>query len=338
MLLGACRKPRPSDPSWRGSLRGAGEAPTRQHTGSVARVAPALSPVHPALLLLLGRAARGSSTATLPGAPLPCRELWGRSPAWQGPSGEEWVHPDLRCVPQARPNIWLPWCRPGHPATPSCSQAIPPDPALPPPPTPLHCFRNSGWSQGEKGTPLWTPVTTHRQALSAAHPPQSPNGAAKVRTRCSPVLTPVLTPVPGVSVEAEARTRCAVPTRWHHQPQRNLGQRQGRNVSPQQASPPGQHTPAQLRRHSLEAWESPPSESKLLGHCPAAGKGLSPLTGGPHGAAGLIPPSSGPGKETGSKSEGFNALSRFLHKSEIYDSSPLQLVKKIQDLSQSMCN
>ena len=57
MLLGACRKPRPSDPSWRGSLWGAGEAPTCQHTGSVAHVAPALSPVHLALLLLLGRAA-----------------------------------------------------------------------------------------------------------------------------------------------------------------------------------------------------------------------------------------------------------------------------------------
>ena len=64
---------------------------------------------------------------------------------------------------------------------------------------------------------------------------------------------------------------------------------------------PGQQRPAQLHRHSLEAWGSPPSESRPSGHCPAAGKGLSPLTGGPGGAADLTPPSSGPRKETDNK-------------------------------------
>lgn len=114
----------------RGPLTQTGEAVAggweKPRPGSVAHVAPALSPAHPALLLLLGRAARGSSRATLPGAPLPCRELWGTGLAWQGPHGGEWAHPDPKCVPQARPNTWPPWCRPGHPTTPSCSWAIPP--------------------------------------------------------------------------------------------------------------------------------------------------------------------------------------------------------------------
>lgn len=153
MSLRACRKPWPSDPSWRGSWQGAGEDLPCQHTGSVV---PALSPAHPALLLLLG----GQLQRHTPRGRAALHGAMGDKPGLAGPLG--------RTVCTSRPEVcptgpsrhlaplvqtWTPshpvlLPGPPHPPTPT------PRPGLPQAPRrPSFSSRNSGWSQGEEGLP-----------------------------------------------------------------------------------------------------------------------------------------------------------------------------------------
>ncbi|XP_036717289.1 proline-rich protein HaeIII subfamily 1-like [Balaenoptera musculus] len=193
-------------------------------------------------------------------------------------------------IPQACPDTWLHWRRPGGPAGAPCTHLLPPGSltqTLHRPPPPPHRFTDPGTEagpRGEEGAALWT--THHR-------PPPTPSQCGTHK------LCPASARGLRIGSPAQRTLRYAVPTRWRHRPTGTRGLWKVPAVPPPQGSverlrgtgavptaggadaeaplcgpgprtaPEGPwHPPTQLRKHSLQA--PGPSGSTHRGSAQAA--------------------------------------------------------------------
>lgn len=154
MSLRACRKLWLSDPSWRSSWQGAREDPPRQNTGSVV---PALSPAHPALLLLLG----GQLQRHTPRGRAALHGAMGDKPSLAGPLGRTVCTSRPEVCPTGPSRHLAPLVQtwtPSHPVLlpgPPTRPRRPPDPASPRPRAdPLSVPGTQAGHRERKGSPV----------------------------------------------------------------------------------------------------------------------------------------------------------------------------------------
>lgn len=266
--LRACRKPWPSD-SWRGSWQGAGK--TCPASTLAAGACP--EPCPPSTAPAPGRAA--PERGTLPGAGLPCMELWGQARPGRALG---------RTVCTSRPEVCptgpsrhlAPLVQTPRPATLSCSQGPPPTHADPRPGLPQAradplSVQKLGLVTGRGRAPQRAPVTTHCQPSTVQH------AHCKIQmvqqgTSCPPALR---------REARKLRRMChAVPTRWHHHPQRHLGQGKsgqrgrGRGAACPHSRPLRQGSTPARSAGTASKLQGPRLQSpKLSGHWPAADEG-----------------------------------------------------------------